>query len=104
MNVNVNKKKIRTIDSKEWSAKHTRLRYQLVISAIIFSCISLYEISQIQIPLAFFEIEKGQGPQKSTMLIGSLLFYLFTLMSFYLRTVNERQLSSPDLEYRIVDV
>ena len=73
----------------EWSPKHTRLRYQLLISAIVFSSFLRFDfINSFEAP--FLGIRFEGSPSKIEFLIFFLFFYVYTLVSFFVRTVNER--------------
>ena len=85
----------------DWSSKHTRLRYQLVISSIIFFLLAVYENSDVRFPFLLIEFDPNYEPTKPLVLLSIGLFYAFTLISFSLRTVNERKLLSPKYEILI---
>lgn len=76
----------------EWSAKHTRLRYQTFIAAIIFYYVSAFQINDFKVPLIFASIEDGEGPTKPMLVVGVATFYIFSLFSFWLRSHNERKM------------
>lgn len=70
----------------DWSGRHVRLKYQMCMSAIFVLLISNYEIEQINI---FGIVKFADNPSQKTSLIFAFLFFLFSLASFFARTLNE---------------
>jgi|GEM_PF-6629122 len=73
-----------------FSPKHTRLRYQAVISALFFWAIALYGVESkgFKLPLGIITF-KGQ-PSSTSFEIGSGLFAFFSLVTFVLNGRIER--------------
>lgn len=75
----------------EWSSKHTRLRYQLILSSIVVFYVATYPIEQFAVPILFAKITDGYGPSKTVLLTSTIIFYVFTLTSIFVRSQNERK-------------
>lgn len=74
----------------DWSAKHSRLRFQLVTTAILFFSIKKYcpDLSSLRLPFSI--INYNGNPSQQTLEICVASFFLFTLVTFLLRSYNER--------------
>ncbi len=65
-----------------WSSGHTRLRYQSVLSALIFASIVDMGVKKAGIP-GFFVFK--ESPDETILRIGTLLFALFSMVSFWMQ-------------------
>ena len=73
----------------EWSPKHTRLRYQLLVSAIVVYYTCSYQLTAFTVPILFAKLEEGTGPSQCLLIVSTMSFYFFTLASFGVRSKNE---------------
>ena len=73
----------------EWSSKHTRLRYQLIIVAIVVCSFLRFKVDDgFSVPLFGFDFKTS--PSRLEYISIFFGFYIFTLVSFFVRTQNER--------------
>lgn len=70
----------------DWSGRHVRLKYQLVITSILFFCSVFYDIKSIGIPGL---VQFARAPDQLIVELALFLIFLFSLVSFIFRTVNE---------------
>jgi len=77
----------------EFSSKHTRLRYLLVLSSILFALLCRFEIEDFKMPLIFADL--NGHPAQWEFVLGAFLFYMFMLLSFLLRTRIEIDRKGP---------
>ena len=75
----------------QWSPKHTRLRYQLLLSAIVVFYVGSYNVTEFTVPLLFAKLHEDSGPSKSLLLVSTMCFYIFTLISLCIRSKNEQK-------------
>lgn len=78
----------------DWSARHTRLRYQSVLSALAFISVSTLGVGKIEL-IGFFEFI--ETPNQSLMRAGCLAFAVFSLLSFAAQDSLENSLGSNDI-------
>ena len=76
--------------SPNWSARHTRLRYQAVLLSLGFMLVVTLGIDKVKIP-GFFEF--SEPPSADLVEIGALIFALFSVASFIVQDNLERHLS-----------
>ena len=72
----------------DWSSRHTRLRYQAVISSLLGLMGVMYGIDKVKIPGA---VEFESNPEDWIVKIGLLAFALFSTVSFYIQHRIESQ-------------
>jgi len=73
----------------DWSARHTRLRYQTVLTSLAFLMVVVLGVESIQIP-GFISFE--EKPDVNLIRFSALLFGLFSLISFVTQDALERHL------------
>jgi len=72
----------------EWSEKHTRLRFQLIVLALIFAGACSVGINKISIPGSTISFDNPPSDFVILILLGTFLSYTF--ISFVIRSNNER--------------
>lgn len=72
----------------DWSARHVRLRFEMLISAIVFYLVSLHGVGVVNLP--FINLPKNFD--QNTFICLSLGFAVFALISFVVRSEYERAL------------
>lgn len=72
----------------DWSSRHVRLRFELMISAILIAAYALYDAVPGTTALLPIDLEKS-GIETETIVGVLLVFYLVTLLHFYVRTRTE---------------
>lgn len=77
----------------DWSARHTRLRYQTVLIAFLFLLVCQYEVESMSVPgfLKFDDV-----PNKLSIGVGLLGFCLYSALGFSLQHRIERRTLSVD--------
>ena len=71
----------------DWSPKHTRLRYEAVISASVFFLTTQYSVVGFKfLPI---ELDKGVGPGEVTVVATAMVISAWFIMSFFIRSKNE---------------
>lgn len=88
----------KTVLQWQWSAKHTRLRYQLVVSSLLLSTCIVYDVKEVRFPFFPIIFEANEtGPSVLMIIIMLAVFYVFTLISFWVLSVNEKKVKN--IEY-----
>ena len=72
----------------DWSARHVRLRFEMLISAVVFYLVSLHGIGVVNLP--FIKLPKNFD--QNTFICLALGFAVFALISFVVRSEYERAL------------
>lgn len=76
----------------DWSGRHTRLRYQCVLSALTFFMVAKYGVKSVGIP-GFVILDNT--PSENWVLIGLLVFCAYSCLSFrYQHKLENRVLST----------
>lgn len=81
----------------DWSARHTRLRYQTVLMSILLFMAVKYGVKDITLPF-FISIE--EKPSTCLVLIGISAFYVFSAGSFLSQHLFERRMN-PDISENV---
>jgi len=76
-----------------WSSSHTRLRFQLVSSSLLFCTLAIFPTKTIGFPFFSVEWEENSSPSINYILTFIFLFSISTLVSYVLRSKTEKQLS-----------
>jgi len=71
----------------EWTGRHVRLRYQMVVSALLFWMFCSYEMSEFAL---FGSVKFKEAPDQIYVVVTSGLFSIFSALSFFGRTSYER--------------
>lgn len=80
----------------DWSSKHTRLKYQMVTTCIIFFSMCVFKFTETSVPILGWKID---GDVNSLVICGTFLFSLIAVYSFYSRSKIERKELSPSGNY-----
>jgi len=70
----------------DWSGQHTRLKFQMFGSSVVFYLLAKYQVDEMNL-LGIFKFSKT--PDNSKLSLVVLLFGIFSLVSFVLRSMNE---------------
>lgn len=71
----------------DWSGRHVRLKYQLVLVSVVFFCSMTLGIENISLPGL---IKFSNQPNDRVVKFAIFSFFCFSLAAFWFRTVNER--------------
>ena len=75
----------------DWSGRHTRLRYQSVLTSMLFLIILIYGVEEVSIP-GFFKLERI--PDLNIIALGLLVFAIYSITSFiFQHKIEKRSLS-----------
>jgi len=84
--------------SIDWSARHTRLRYQAVISSLAVLAVSVLGLSELKLPFLF---EVANQPDYTVAWISLFLFAVFSIVSFYSQSKLEKLTSNSSVDEAI---
>ena len=73
------------LDQRDWSAKHTRLKFQMVLSVVLLLVLKNYEPSGINLLIFRFE----EGLPIELLRTAIFIFCLYSFFSFLSRSIHE---------------
>jgi len=74
-------------DRYNWTAKHTRLKFQMVVSSLVFYLCKEYQLTELNF-LGAFKFKEIQS--QTQIVFGVFLFAIFSLLCFMTRTFYEK--------------
>lgn len=77
---------VRVDDGSEWSSRHVRLRYQAILSALMFWMFCSYNMTEFNL---FGSVKFSESPNQVYAITSSGIFTLFSFLSFLGRTNYE---------------
>ncbi len=75
-------------DDNDWSSRHVRIRFEMVLGAIMFYLLANHGIDSVNFP--FLKLPKDFN--EPLLIWGAFAFSLFSIISFLLRSQYERDL------------
>ena len=78
---------VSAVSVRDYSARHTRLRYQSVLSALLYALVATLEVKELQIP-GFFKF--CDTPPDWLLHLSAMSFAFYSMVSFFLQDRLEK--------------